>query len=225
MACSTILAELTVMSIHRRVTGETILGSIFESAVYMAKFTFSSLMRACQLEASRVVIEMNRRPPSRRMALRAILSELTHMHIHMTGSAVLRCSFIHSVLMAQLTVNARMLAFQWEGGLGMIEDCLFPITGDMTLLAGCTQLSLMRIDLFMTGETILRRAFECSVYMALFTSHGDMRSIQLKYGAVMIESGRLPSFGSMARSTVRAQTPLMRIILLMAGETILAGCL
>lgn len=67
----------------------------------MTGFTLRRSVRTGQFETCQVVIEMNRFPSLRGVALRAVFAELAHVHIRMAGSAIFRSPFIHAIFVAQ----------------------------------------------------------------------------------------------------------------------------
>lgn len=115
-----------------------------------------------------------------------------------------------------------MPAVEGKRSRRMIEFGILPIAGYMALLAGCSELPFMQIVLLMARETVFWSAFENTVRMTLFASHNYMRPVQFEFGTIVIEARRLPSIGGVARRAICSQTPTVRIIRLMARETILA---
>lgn len=73
----------------------------------------------------------------------------------------------------------------------------------------------------MTGQAILRRAFEDVILMASHTCGLHVRAGQFEDGAIVIKVYSFPALDRMTRGTVRPQTSLMRIMCLVAGETVL----
>jgi len=95
----------------------------------------------------------------------------------------------------------------------------------MTLSAEHAQLTHVRVVLLVTRETILWCALENSVHMTKFASHLHVSAGQFENGAVMIKGRWAPPLGRMTCSTIRSQTSSMCIVLRVAGEAILIGCL
>lgn len=174
MATCTVRAELTVVFIVGGMTGITIRRSTSIYTIGMAIDTCQSAVTACQWEARFAVIEVNILPVAGVMTIGAVASHLPGMRICVAGGTVHGCALEQKVLMTARTGNADMLSYQMKGRLGVIEGHIFPGGG---LMAGCTILSeqaLMRIILFMTGETIHGRAFEHIVNMTAATSYVDV---------------------------------------------------
>ncbi|OIN88161.1 MAG: hypothetical protein AUJ21_11330 [Anaerolineae bacterium CG1_02_58_13] len=83
------------------------------------------------------------------------------------------------------------------------------------------ELPVVFIVVAMTGIAILRRAFEDAVHMTTRACHAGMRARQLEGRKIMVKTGRLPGAGGMAGRTIRAELPLVIVVLLMTGIAIL----
>jgi len=110
VAGGTVLAELTVMDIVGRVTGETILGRTFEDIIDVARLAANSRVSAAQREGSLAVIEDDILPLGGLVARSTILAELPIMNIFggVTGEAIFRGSFEYIVDMAGFAVDHEM---------------------------------------------------------------------------------------------------------------------
>ena len=88
-----------------------------------------------------------------------------------------------------------LVCLQREPGRVVVKCDLLPIGGIMASGALRTIGTIMRVIRSMTGGTILRRAFEDAVDMAVFTSHGRMLTVKMESKLGMIYIGRFPSIG------------------------------
>jgi hypothetical protein len=73
----------------------------------------------------------------------------------------------------------------------------------------------MRVILAVTVHTVLRRALEHAVDVALGASYVDVRAGQLESGSIMIERGWLPANRCMALRAICAELAVVRIIFAM----------
>jgi len=83
------------------------------------------------------------------------------------------------------------------------------------------ELPVVFIVVLMTGIAILRRAFINAVHMTTRACHAGMRARQLEGRKIMVKTGRLPGAGGMAGRTIRAELPVVFIVVLMTGIAIL----
>jgi len=105
----------------------------------------------------------------------------------------------------------------------MVESDRVPVLRHMTRFAIRSQLPFVMVVLFMARETILRRALELEVEVAVHTCCLRMHSLQVKDGAVMVEAGGFPAVGRMTGGAIVAQLPIVRLVLHMARSAILRG--
>jgi hypothetical protein len=105
----------------------------------------------------------------------------------------------------------------------VIEIGRQPAGGGVTGGAVLTELAFVFIILLMAGIAIGWCALEDVVDMAILASHVDMLTIQLEGRQIVVEGGREPAVGGMARATIRTVTANVIIILLMTGIAI-GGC-
>ena len=103
----------------------------------------------------------------------------------------------------------------------MVKGNLFPIGGIVAGGALRTIGTIMRVIRGVTGSTVLRRAFEDSVDMAILTGHSCMLTIKVEGKLRVIHIGGLPTFGRMTTSALVAKLAFVSVILGMAGGTIL----
>ena len=103
----------------------------------------------------------------------AVRAKLTRMFSRFGMTSQTGCiqSFELTVCMALLTVHGCVRPCQREVGKGMIKRCAIPSLWGMTGGAVCAELAVMFIIFLMAGDTILGRAFEHVVDMALVTLH------------------------------------------------------
>jgi hypothetical protein len=116
-----------------------------------------------------------------------------------------------------------MFAVKMECELGVIYFGRFPAIRNMAGFALRSELPGVRIILEMAGGAVLRRAFEDTVDMTFLACHSCMLAIEMECEFGMIHLGRFPSFRSMTGGTICSKLPVMEIILLMTGITLL-GC-
>jgi len=83
----------------------------------------------------------------------------------------------------------------------------------------------VRVILAVTVHTVLRRALEHAVDMALSASHTDVRAGQLESGTIVIERGWLPPCRCVALRAIRAELAVVRIILAVTIHTVLRRAL
>ncbi len=154
------------------------------------------------------------------MAGAAIGAELTVVFIlgGVTGKTVGWRAFEPSIGMTRGTSHTLMGANQFEARLAVVEMHILPVEWVMAPRTIHAHLSLM--DIYMTGSAGGRRIFEGKVVMACRTGNIHMPAHQFESGLRMIEGDILPGGGFMTRLAVCAQNALMRVILLVAGETI-----
>jgi hypothetical protein len=223
MTISAIRAELSTVRILRGMARITVGGRAFIHSIGMAGRAGDPVVAARQREAGLAVVKVDILPITRVMAIGTILSHLPGVNIVMTRGAICGCVLEECILMAALTGNGGVLAQQLERRRGMIKLYIFPGCCGMARLTVLSQCTLMGIILPMTGETIHGRAFEHVIDVAACTRYVDMCRQEFKDRAVVVKMNCLPIFRDMTGSTIRAESPFMRIILPMTGKTILSG--
>lgn len=168
--------KLTCVRIIFGVAGCAVHGRTFELAVLMAVLTGNRGMFTVKFERELRVIHRCRLPANGRMtgSAQGTKSAIMRIVFCMTRGAVHGRAFEDTILMAVLTGNSDMLPIKFECELRMIHLCQFPALGSVTGNAVRSKLTLVVIILCMTGEAILRRAFEDSVLMATLTGNRGM---------------------------------------------------
>ena len=79
--------------------------------------------------------------------------------ITVTGRAVHGRAFEDTIDMAALTSHARMLTVKMEGKQGVVNRCKFPAFGRVTGRAVVSELTVVMVILYMTGDTFLGGRF------------------------------------------------------------------
>ena len=79
--------------------------------------------------------------------------------ITVTGCAVHGRAFEDTVDMAALASHGRMLAIKMEGKQGVVNRCKFPTFGRVTGRAVVSELTVVMVILYMTGDTFLGGRF------------------------------------------------------------------
>ncbi len=136
-------------------------------------------MLAVQRECKFGVIDRGGLPTVGRVTSRALRSQLTGVGIivHMARDTILRRAFELTVDMATRASNSVVRPVQFEGELGVIDRGRLPTVGRVTSRALRSQLTGVGIIVHMARDTILRRAFELTIDMAVRASHSIMQSI------------------------------------------------
>ena len=160
MAASTVHTELSIVGILRGMAGRTIRRCASIAAIGMARCTTYSAVTACQRETGPTVVEVDITPTARVMTIGTVPAHLPGMWITMTRSAIGGRALEQKVGMTTCARYLGMPACQMEDGCGVVEGRIIPVGSRMTVLALLAQQVHVRIILFMTGETIFRRALE-----------------------------------------------------------------
>lgn len=221
MTASTVIAELSIVSILGGMAGGTIRWCASIASIGMARCATYSAVAARQRETGPTVVEVDILPTSRVMTIGTVPAHLPGVWIAMTGGTIGGRAFEQQVGVATCTRYLGMPACQMEDGRGVVEGRIIPGGRGMTLFTFLPQQTHMRIILLMTGETILRRTFEKIIGMAIPARHTDMRRQQFEIGAVMVKVDDTPILRGMAGGAIGAQLSLMRIVRCMTGRTIL----
>jgi hypothetical protein len=113
-----------------------------------------------------------------------------------------------------------MQARKCKGCLAVIETYRLPTGSGMAPRAIRAELSLVHIVHRVTRETSLRRSLIQSIFVAARTGCTCMHPDQRERCSGMIKAHRLPITGRMAFRAVRAQLPVVSIILFVARKAI-----
>lgn len=125
--------------------------------------------------------------------------------------------------MTGCALHIRVTASQWEGCGIVIEDDVLPVARIVAPGTKRAKLTLMRVFRLMAGKAVLWCAFIALIEVAGLACHLHVDTGQLKHRKIVIEFGGRPSCRRMALRTVRTKAPLVRLIRLMTGETILGS--
>jgi hypothetical protein len=105
----------------------------------------------------------------------------------------------------------------------VVKGDILPGRFAVTASAVFTKLSGMRIILAVALKTCRRCPGEAGVYMAALALHPFMGAQQREAGQLMIKHGLLPCIGSVARSAVVPQSPIMHIVFRVTVGAVLGG--
>ena len=213
--------KLTGMRIIFGVTGGAVHGRTFEDTILMAALTGNRGMFTVKFERELGMIHCCGLPAIGRMtgSAQGTKSAIMRIIFCMTRCAILRCAFEDAVLMATLTGNRSMLPIKFERELRMIHLCLFPALGSVTGNAVRSKLTLVMIILCVTGEAILRRAFEDAVLMATLTGNRGMFPLQMERELRVVDCCRFPSNRQMTGCAIGSKLTVMMVIFLVTGDT------
>ena len=222
MTADTVLAQRAIMAIIALVTGKTIRRSALKGIVDMTPRAGCADMRASQFEKGEIVIKSRRLPGRGGMAGGTILAQRAIVAIItlMTGKTIRWSAFIDVIYMAACAGRTDMRASQLESREIVVESSRLPGGSGMADTAILTKLSVVVINVLVTGVTSGWSALKDIIYMATRTGCADMCTGQFEERDVVIKCGRLPGLAGMASSTVLAQRAVMAVIFLMAGKTI-----
>lgn len=81
----------------------------------------------------------------------------------------------------------------------------------------------MRICITVTGGTVHGRAFEDTVDMAAFASHGRMLTVKVEGEQGVVNRCKFPAFGRVTCRTVVSELTVVMVILYVTGDTFLGG--
>ena len=167
------------------------------------------------------MIEVNILPGGRSMAASTILTKLSIVSIlrGMTGRTICRRTSIAAVGMTGCATYSAMTARQRETGPTVVEVDILPTSRVVAVSTVPTHLPGVRVA--MTGGTIGGRTFEQQVGVATCTRYLGMPACQMEDGSGVVEGRIIPGGRGMTLFTFLTQQAHMRIILLMAGETVL----
>ena len=77
----------------------------------------------------------------------------------MTGGTILRRAFEDAVDMTAFASHGRMLTVKVEGEQGVVNRCKFPTFGRVTGRAVVSELTVVMVILYVTGDTFLGGRF------------------------------------------------------------------
>ena len=123
--------------------------------------------------------------------------------------------------MALFTSHSNVTTGQREVALVVVEGCVLPIGWFMTGGAIGAIFAFMLIVLFMAGVAIGGCPFVNTILVTRFTICFGVFAFEFEDRQVVIELGRSPCFGGMTVGTIHAEASFMRLLLTVAGKTIL----
>lgn len=179
-------------------------------------------MRTRQLESCQVVVKPGRFPGVGIVAGFAILAKGPIMMIiaSVTGIAVHWCALEDIVQVAALTQRITMRTSQLKDRTVVVKIGRLPSLGTMTTFTLLTQAALVRIIIDVTAVTARRCTLEDIIKVAALAQHIDMSAGQLKERQVVVKIGRFPGLGGMAVIALGSQGAIMRIVRLVAANTV-----
>ncbi len=111
-----------------------------------------------------------------------------------------------------------MFAYQWEGGVTVVETCITPTTRVMTRTAIGPKTAVVRIIVCVAGITTGRRSL-IAIGMTGITRQVLVLPSQWEACLRVIEGCAAPTLGGMTSATILTKLPVMLIILRMARVT------
>jgi len=142
-----ILAQRSLMNIILRMTGVAIGWRALELIIDMAVCAGCRPVFAGQRKRGQVMVDGCVLPVIGSMAKCAVLAKITLVSVifGMAGVAICGGTLEDLVDMAGRTINCEVLAYQWEGGGGMVDRCLGPIVRDVAFGAVRSQITLVHV--------------------------------------------------------------------------------
>jgi hypothetical protein len=110
---------------------------------------------------------------------------------------------------------------QWKITIVMIKTHVVPARRVMTGRAVCSKFPAVIVILLVAGITIGGRAFELLIDMTRLTGDFGMLALQFERREIMVKLCRSPTRCCVAIGATGSESPLMRLILLVTGITIL----
>jgi len=135
-----------------------------------------------------------------------------------TREAIGGGTFVDAVNMTSCTGNTCMAPNELKPGRTMVKVHILPVGRVMAFRTIHAHLTHMYIQV--TRSTCIWRVFECQILVAAGAGNINMPAHQRKTCVRMVEGDILPGGWFMTCLAVRAQFTLMRVILLVACETI-----
>lgn len=215
--------KLTIMVVILGVAGKAVLRRPFEHPIDMTRRTSDGRMRTHQREGRDTMVKVHVAPTRRLMAGFAGCPILTVVAVilGMTGEAVLRRAPEDSIGMAGFTGLRSVRTDQRKTGAVMVEDNIAPAGGRMAGSAFFSERSVMHIVFGVAGKTTRPNRRENTVHMALGTIRLGMLADQRKASAGMVKVCHLPIIRGVTLIALFAKFTLVRVLIAMAGETIL----
>ena len=169
-----------------------------------------------------VVVEPRGLPVLRAMTALTLLAERTLVLIvlAMAGIAGLRSGLGRCRFMAVTAFDRTVLARQREARARMIELGFFPRPFDVAICARVAQRAFVRVVLAVTRHTSHRRVLERRALMAGLALHRGVLAKQRETGLPVVEARFLPAALRMTVCANAAESPLMLVILAMAGDAL-----
>jgi hypothetical protein len=109
---------------------------------------------------------------------------------------------------------ADMPSRQRKRRVAVIKEARLPISGVVTLATACSKPAAVDILLLMAGDAVARRGGEILVDVTRLTCRTRMRAHKWELRLAVVELIDLPACFGVTRSAVRAESPLVLIVLL-----------
>ena len=225
-----VLAEMALVGIVLAMTVRADQRRIFVGGTGVTFLAGGHGMRTEQRKAGQVMFEGYLLAPTGFVVTTlAVTPFLTTMRVvgFMAGNAV-RAEFLGVDVagMASLTGDFGVPTVQRVFGVTVvIESRLRPFHSAVAALAITAIATLMSIVATMTTDTLSGQLLLFRIALVTHRACGGfVRTDKFEMGvAVMVEAGRLPSFGAVAASAFGTEAALMHIVPLMAGDTVGGG--
>lgn len=168
-------------------------------------------------------VELRRRPCGCAVTGSAVCTEHAGVksRLGMTGNACCGQPLELPAAMTALTRHVHVRAGQREVAAAVVEGGVLPTGRVVTGGAVRAKLTVMLVILTVAGVAIAGRAFVHIVQVALLTAHIRMFPFEFERRQVVVEFGRRPAIRRMAEGAISAKAPLVRLVSVMAGVTIL----
>jgi len=173
-------------------------------------------------EGGLVMVEYDLAPAAGRVATSTVGTEgsLVFIVFLVAGDTRSGCALVDVVDVAIGAHRLRMDTREREGSLAMVEGGnLLPVAGDVATGAVGAECTLVFIVFLVAGDTRSGRALIDVVGVATGTDYINVGAGEREGGLAVVKSDLLPRAGGVAACTVGTKGSLMRVILLMTGDT------
>ncbi len=232
MAARAIVAEATLVKVIGAMAVDAAFASILVSASDVTLLARHRNMQADEREARQVVVEVGFRAPSRwRMALRAVDSEFSGMHVRCTVAAdAARFQLLggDDRRVTRVTVDLLVPSFERPFTIPrVIERSRQPLLVAVTSLALSAEAARVRVFAAVATLAILgQRVLQAAASMTICAVNACVDAQQGKAGLLrMIELRGLPARGRVAVGAFRAALASMHVVRRMTGNALLRRAL
>jgi NADH:ubiquinone oxidoreductase subunit B-like Fe-S oxidoreductase len=145
---------------------------------------------------------------------------LVDVILRMTGIAVCRCSAINAAIVTGATGQCAVGSGKWENALAVVKRSLLPVHRVVTGFAISPKSAQVNIVLLMTGKAVSRYTGKNAATVARATGQCAVSAGKRESSLAVVKRSLLPVHCIMAPCTVRPESALVYIVLLMTGETV-----